>query len=280
MHAGPLGQAGGQQCGGGVRPHKGGDAPGQIHRRAGAAKAQVRAGEGLPKQPVGHKGRVGQTVRVGAGEQIEHGGVAGDDKGVRHVGGKARRRAQFCQQFVDALPHGPGQFFALALTGSLDAADDVRAPAPLGVHFAGLGQQRAVRAVEAGGQGGGADVHRRARPAEHGRGGGKGLALAQDKGGGVCAGEHFAVAQRPGAAGKAYAAGQLLGRKGAQLLGRGLAQNTPGHHPALAAAPRPAAGGLGSRVGRQAVHQPRAGLGAAGCAVDGDSDHAALTLLF
>ena len=161
---------------------------------------------------------MGEAVRVGGGEQVEHHRVAGDGDAVDLLWGDGGLGGHVPDELGEGPPHRGGQLRPLALEGRLDAGDHIGAPGPLGVGAAGLGQLDALLVEEEGGQGGGADVQGHAVV---GKGGGQvelghfpgeaDLALAgvEEPDGAVAL--HF------GAAGQAHPLGELLGGEAGNL---------------------------------------------------------------
>ena len=166
-----LADGAGQQGGGDVGPYKGGHAPGQVDLGVRAGQVQRRGGEGLPEEAGGLKRGVGEAVRVGGGEQVEHHRVAGDGDAVDLLWRDGGLGGHVPDELGEGPPHRGGQLRPLALEGCLDAGDHIGAPGPLGVGAAGLGQLDALLVEEEGSQGGGADVQGHAVV---GKGGGPG----------------------------------------------------------------------------------------------------------
>ena len=89
----------GQQAAGDVRAHVGRQAGGQVHLTVRApVKAQLPRGDIFAEQMPRLKGCKGNVADIVAPQQVQHGGVAGDDRAA-HIGhGAARLLAQLIGQ--------------------------------------------------------------------------------------------------------------------------------------------------------------------------------------
>ena len=233
-----LTDAAGEQGRGDIGAYKGGDALGQVDlrlRRTG--QIQVPGGQGVAEELLRRKGRRCQGGGVLSGEQVEHGGVAGDDQPVDLLAVAPGSLTHPAQKSPDGLPDAPGQNGPVSCHGPAHPGDDIGAKGALGIGGSGGGQEVSAGGIELGSQGGGAQVHRRAQGGEgrlRGKGAGSavGADLAYRPAG---TGTDLRVSQHLGAAGQPDTLGQLLGGEGLPLLRRGLRQLALGQDPALAA---------------------------------------------
>ena len=208
---------------GNVSAHKGGHAPGQIDRHlCPAGQIQLPGGDTPAEALLYGEGSGGQRGDVCGGEEMEHGGVAGDDHAIDLGNLPACLTAQVLQQGGNALADALGQLLPVPVDRPPHPADNVGPEGALGVGSRGGGQEM-LRVIQLGGQGGGAYVHSGAQPGKHGvRSKSLPGALGTDLADGVvCQKADLSVTQHLGTAGQPDTGGQLLGRETFYFCGRG-----------------------------------------------------------
>ena len=239
----------GQQAAGDVRAHVGRQAGGQVHLTVRApVKAQLPRGDRFAEQMPRLKGCKGNVADIVAPQQVQHGGVAGDDRAA-HIGhGAAYLSAQLIGQVAETPDNAGAQGVALTRQRGVQTGHHVRAEPLLRVFAGGHAQAAAaVQIPQVSGHGSGTDVHADAQsggprvpfqPVQGAAGLHQQTVLPRE-------GQLRVGAADPGKAGKAHTPGQLPGWQLGQFLRRGGGQVAVGQHAALAAAALPAAGIVG-----------------------------------